>query len=202
MAKEFDILLKSVRVMENGTFDEKGVNTIKFTLHYPESGTKQVSTIVNMELEDNKETIYEKEWQDKMLFRQKIDSDCVLFIEISSAIKKSAVEKILLKILKGLVGAGIDLIPSVGKIISSSLNDEISNYFDELAKDKIYKIAEGSFPISTNMDDCTIPINLICPKEVKLESKKYDAKGNCVITTKIIPKDYGNAMVIIIIDSI
>jgi len=201
MAKNFDILLKSVRVIENGTFDSKGVNTIKFTLHYPESGVKQISTIVNMELEDNFETAYDKEWHEKMLFRQSIDSDCIISVEISQAIKRSSVEKILLKVISKLIGSGIKEIPFIGSVVSETLNANIDNYFDELANDRIIKIAEGSFPISLNMESGILPINLVCKEEVIIEQRKFDSQGNTILRTTKIPKDFCNAAVYLLIET-
>lgn len=201
MAKNFDILLKSVRVIENGTFDSKGVNTIKFTLHYPESGVKQISTIVNMELEDNFETAYDKEWHEKMLFRQSIDSDCIISVEISQAIKRSSVEKILLKVISKLIGSGIKEIPFIGSVVSETLNSNIDNYFDELANDRIIKIAEGSFPVSLNMESGILPINLVCKEEVIIEQRKFDSQGNTILRTTKIPKDFSNAAVYLLIET-
>ncbi|TAL67841.1 MAG: hypothetical protein EPN82_13025 [Bacteroidetes bacterium] len=201
MVREFDILLKSVKVIENGTFDEKGINTIKFTLHYPESGIKQVSTIVNMDLEDNKETEFDKEWQEKMLFRQVISGACILSIEISNAIKISNLEKLLLRAFKTLSITGIESIPVVGQVVNNVLKDSIENYFDELAKDKILKIAEGNLSINLELDDGIVPVNLDCPNEVIIQKDKFDSKGNRVTTSKQIPKGYCNAQVYLIIET-
>ena len=200
MLPVFEIKLKSIKVIENGTLqDVEGVNLISFTLIYPREGLPALVSARSLKLKDNESFDYSiKDFQEQLIFKESIRDSAILQLELSSIAKASKFEKLLVDIFGVATKAAIGTIPGIGPIVTAVLTTTSSSIIGTaVPSDKITVIGKGYVPLREDTPDGDLSITLSIPDEIVLTKLDLDKSGNLVKTTKKLPKNFNNAQVIV-----
>jgi len=205
MLPVFEIKLKSIKVIENGTLEDvEGVNLLSFTLIYPREGCPSLVSARSLKLKDNEPLSYlKKDFQEQLVFKESIRDSAFLQLELSSIAKADKFQKLLVKIFGAAAKAAIGIIPGIGPLVTAVLTPASSSIFEAAEpSDKITVIGKGFFPIRENTPDGDLPITLSVPKKIVLIKMRRNKKGDLEMVTMKLNKNFANGQVIVSIRKI
>ena len=200
MSTPFEIKLKSIKVIENGTYEqEKGLNAVIAALHYPSPGKVGVITTRKCQLEDNVQ--YDYTTEDPILqylFKEEILDSAILEIEITSTRKSSNLLKFLHSLLKTISNVALDSVLPGGSIVTAAVKTTSESVFELISpKDKIAIIGRAIWELKEDMDDGDLPLNLKVPKGLKMNKVETLKDGSVVIKQLTLRKGSNNAQVVV-----
>jgi hypothetical protein len=201
MNNVFQITLKSIKVIENGTIEENadGVNILTATLNFPNEQVRASTSMRSLELKDADTVDFtQKDFLDQLLFKERIFGECMMSVELTAVEKVSKFDKILTKILGKVVTTALGAISGVGAIVTAALTTASGAFFESFdTEDKVTIIGRGAMPLSAVNKQGELSINLTIPKEVMLASSPFiDENDNEVIRQIRLKKGFVNAQVV------
>ncbi len=198
MATPYEISLKSVLVIENGTIkDEKGNNALMISLFNPDIGKTCVVSTRHLELEDNVELDYSKEhYKKKILFKESILFDTYIEVELTSISKPAKLNQLLFKGLKAAISKVDKIIPN--GTITGAVKKSSETLFDLIEpKDEIEIIGRQELRIPEDYDKDELHFNLQVPKKIELKKVSKNEDGNNLKTTKTLNEGFTNGHIIL-----
>lgn len=200
MSTPFEIKLKSIKVLENGTYEEeKGLNAVIVALHYPSPGKVGIITTRKCQLEDN--VAYDYTSEDpilQFLFKEEILDSAILEIEITSTKKRSRLLKFMHTLVKTLSNVALDSVLHGGSIVTSALKITSESVFEVISpKDKIAVIGRAIWELKEDMNDGDLPLTLKVPKGLKMNKVETLKDGRVVIKQRTLRKGSNNAQVVV-----
>jgi hypothetical protein len=198
MSTPYQIMLKSIKVIENGTLKkEDGVNGFVATLYHPSVGKTAVVSTREISLRDNEEKVFVNDsYPKQILFKEEILNNAYLEVELTSIRKSSFLSKIFYKMVNTLTNEAIQIIPG-GSIVSGLVKNTTESLFDIIKPaDKIEIIGKIGWLIEEDTDIEDLHLNLTVPKEIVLFKTIQDADVTKYIKKKI-HKDFVNGHVVL-----
>lgn len=198
MGTPYQIMLKSIKVIENGTLEkEDGVNGFVATLYYPSVGKTAVVATRKISLRDNEDKVFENEpYPKQILFKEEILKDAYLEVELTSIRKSSFLSKLFYKILNTLTNEAIGKIPG-SSIVSGVVKNTTDSLFEIIKpSDKLKIIGKTGWLIAEDNDTGDLHLNLKVPQEIELFKMIREGDVTKYIK-KIIRKDFVNGHVVL-----
>jgi len=114
--KIVEIMLHSLKVLENGDVKEEGNNVLTVSLVYPSPGNPILSTVKTLKLKDRDEAInYETgtnpdtgqlfTYPDRILFKEEIYNETMIIVQLSAVQSLTGIEKFIGGLFKGMFKA-------------------------------------------------------------------------------------------------
>jgi len=212
MGRKLKVEVKELYVEENGFFEDKKdemANCLAAEWHFPKIGVPSVQSILNLKLKDQlcyfiipentvqelfPEAIGDKlealkrqfEWDmenQRILFKQEIEGDSFLELNVSAVYKTDKFDKILMDVLGIAAKGAFNLIPWVGSVGKEIGGKVVDSLFEGWKPDdkKLKSIGKCIIKVSENIkfpegkkSYVTNKIPLLVPKEVEIKYFKYE----------------------------
>lgn len=198
MGTPYQITLKSIKVIENGTIEEEdGINGLVATLYYPDLGKTAVVSTREFSLRDKEaHSFTEIPYPNQILFKENILHDAFIEIELTSISKSTLLHKLFHKVAFSLMKQAANSIP-LPPALSGIIKNTTESLFDILKPtDKVVIIGKGGWLISEDYGDNDLPLNLEVPRQIVLKQKIHDDDGTKYVS-ETVPKGYTNAHVVL-----
>lgn len=198
MGTPYQIMLKSIEVIENGTIEEEdGINGLVATLYYPDLGKTAVVSTRELSLRDKKvHSFTDILYPNQILFKENILNDAYIEIELTSISKPTLLHKLFHKVGFSFLKQATNTIP-LPPAMSGILKNTTESLFDILKPtDKVVIIGKGGWLISEDYGDNDLNLNLEVPSEIVLKQRTQEGEVTHYIS-KTIRKGYTNAHVVL-----
>ena len=197
MATTFEIKLKTIKVIENGTLvTDEGVNGFILNFYHPNSAKDHKTITRAFPLKDNQELDYtKKEPILHKLDKLEIEGSTIFEVILTSKRKRSIIIKVFKKVGKLILKELIDKVPG-SSVLSGASDAVLDTIFDKIeTKDKITRLGYTYWEIDENFHG-PLPLNLSIPKEIKIH--RFEKKGdNLIKTIRTIKKGFNNCQVVL-----
>lgn len=198
----YQITLKSVLLLENGMKENaKGHNLLSFTLVYPREGIMSMETIKKLSLKKRKTlSLKNTAFSDKLLFKESIQGDSSLIINLTAIEEASKIKSILNQAGQSGILVGLSAIPGgMGMSIITAVAKNVINSIFDMAqpKDKLTILGQIDFPINqSNLKNGELTLHLTVPKKTIIKERRI-RNGKRVLSTKTLKKGLGIGKVIL-----
>lgn len=188
--------IESIKVQSNGDLpkkqnadeDDKRAkknNAIVAILVYPRSGAPNVISTKMVDLQHNQVKRFNlDDFWDSGLFKEEIDGETILRIQVTDRDECSKFEKVFTTIFSTLMGAGFGAVTGgiSNVFLGAIVNLGIKTYTGTLSvgkDEKINVIGEAEFKLTANSIPNKLPLRLIAPKTIKKKVLVFE--GNKVV---------------------
>ena len=171
--------------------DEKKNNAIIANLKYPRSGAPNVSSKIPVDLKDGVETTFDtKDFWDSGLFKEEIQGETILTIQVTDYDEISKLDKFLAKFFGTILGASLDLLTGgiTNTIVGAVANlptKAIKGSFKINKKESVDVIGEANIKLF----ESKIPKNLLlldlkAPKTIEKPYYDWEKPGSMKVVQK------------------
>jgi hypothetical protein len=179
----FEIQLLRLGLAESGRLerDTRGNNLLTATLLYPSAAKATVTTVKGFKLRDdqvidltgkNPATDSPFSYGDRVLFKEEIQGECELVLEVTDVEQPSTLDKVITGIIgavfKGawaIVTGGISNIV-LGAVVGAASGAHLSSLSSE--GDQVRVLGRASVPLHADMQDDQREVPLVVPGDVEL----------------------------------
>ncbi len=202
MTTVVQVLLKRVKVIENGEFEPNvdGDNKLIATLFYPREGIPALTSMRSLELEDEVAFDYStKPISERLLFKEVVRGSTMLEFSLTAIDAPSKFEKLFSKVVVGALKTAVGAIPGAGKVLTAATTMAVDTLFDSNGNDeeKVTIIGKGALPITADTDEGEIAFQLAVPREVTLSKTILNADGLKETHNRTLEEGFVNAEVVV-----